>query len=87
MSKTSDMCVGAAHPELGKLVHAALGGDKMGPLGSCGYGSPVFYECKKEEELLGTVPVYGGMDNVARLKKEAASQGVVCTKHPDIVFS
>tara|TARA_B110001450_G_scaffold256402_1_gene286765 strand:+ start:1645 stop:2103 length:459 start_codon:yes stop_codon:yes gene_type:complete len=83
----SDMCVGAAHPELGKLVHAALGGDKMGSLGSCGFGSPVFYECVKDDELLGTVPVYGGMGEVAKIKKQAESQGITCTKHPDIVFS
>ena len=89
MSKTTDtdMCVGAAHPELGKLVHTALGGDKMGTLGSCGFGSPVFYECTKDDELLGTVPIYGGMGEVAALKKEAAGQGITCTKHPDIVFS
>lgn len=87
MSDTGDMCVGAAHPELGKLVHAALGGDKMGSLGSCGYGSPVFYECMKGDELLGTVPIYGGMSEVAKLKKEAEGQGIMCMKHPDIVFS
>ena len=91
MSKTkttdTDMCVGAAHPELGKLVFDALGGDKMGSLGSCGYGSPVFYECTKNDELLGTVPIYGGMGDVAKLKKEADARGIMCTKHPDIVFS
>ena len=88
MPKPSDMstpCVGSARIELGTLVHKALG-EQSSSLGSCGYGSPVFYDCVSKESFEGAVPVYVDHQDVAKLPKEITMKGMTCTRNVDAVF-
>jgi len=86
MSKKSsdEMCIGSAHNELGKLVHTALGSDAN--LGTCGYGSPVFYECESGNTFAGDVPVYAGVNDAVNLPKTIEKGGYKCHKKVDQVF-
>tara|TARA_B110000046_G_C12992866_1_gene398620 strand:- start:847 stop:1128 length:282 start_codon:yes stop_codon:yes gene_type:complete len=90
-TKTSNptLCVGSTHDDLGKLVHSALGGEKTGgSLGSCGYGSPAFYECASAGVLAGDVPVYTAIGEVSKLQATIALPGgVTCELNTDNVFA
>lgn len=84
---TPDMCVGAAHLDLGKLVHSALGGEKRGTLGECEYGSPVFYKCMDDSDFVGDVPIYTSMKSAAMLPDKLQVDGKTCVRDVDQVFA